>query len=469
MRGLLTSRRLWAGIVGLVAIAAVLTSVIFIRGTSAAAPYQAHPITVKPVYQRLDAPTVQGNLTVFGCQKRTAPNPAGWCYGPQQIQNAYDITPLLNQGITGAGHTIVIVDAFQSPTITQDLALFDTAFGLPAPTFTQIAPDGLTPFNPADANMVGWSSEISLDVQWAHAVAPGAAITLVLAKSNDDADILSATKYAVDHNLGDVISMSFGEAESCMDPKLVAAQHTVFQAANAKGITLIASSGDQGSAQPTCDGRSFFLSASTPASDPLVLGVGGTQLAATPVVTSGTTIVDPGGVYEGETVWNEVAQFGAAGGGGYSTIYKRPAYQAPFGVPNQSRGVPDVAYNAAINGGVIAFWGVPFGPGAAFRFGGTSAGAPQWSGITVLANQMAGKRLGFLHEDLYHIGKKPAQLSDFHDITVGDNGFTDGTVTIPGFSATEGWDAATGLGSPDVAKLLPDLIATHVGNGGNGL
>ena len=116
-------------------------------------------------------------------------------------------------------------------------------------------------------------------------------------------------------------------------------------------------------------------------------------------------------------------------------------------MPNTSRGVPDVAYNAAINGGVIAFWGVPFGPGAAFRFGGTSAGAPQWSGITVLANQMAGKRLGFLNENLYHIGKKPKQQSDFHDITVGDNGFTDGVVTIPGYSATEGWDAATGLGS----------------------
>ena len=98
---------------------------------------------------------------------------------------------------------------------------------------------------------------------------------------------MSATKYAVDHNLGDVISQSFGEGETCMDPNLLKQQHAVFQAANAKGITLIASSGDQGSAQPTCDGSSFFLSASSPASDPLVLGVGGTQLAATPVVISG--------------------------------------------------------------------------------------------------------------------------------------------------------------------------------------
>jgi subtilase family serine protease len=473
MRGLLSSRRLWGGVAAVVAVVTIVASVLYVRGASAATPYQTHPINVHPVYQHLDDPSTQGNVTVFGCQTRTSPNPAGWCYGPQQIQNAYDITPILNQGITGAGHTIVIVDAFQSPTITQDLALFDSAFNLPAPTFNQIAPDGLTPFNPADGNMVGWSAEISLDVEWAHAVAPGATIDLVLAKSNNDADILSATKYAVDHNLGEVISQSFGEGESCMDPNLLAAQHQVFQAANAKGITLIASAGDQGSAQPTCDGSSFFLSASTPASDPLVLSIGGTQLIASPVVLSPPppprVILDPGGVYQNEVVWNEVSKFGAAGGGGFSTIYSRPSYQAPFGVPNTSRGVPDVAYNAAIDGGVIAFWGVPFGPGAAFRFGGTSAGSPQWAGITALANQMAGKRLGFLHDDLYHLGKKPKQSADFHDITVGNNSFTDGVVSIPGFSATEGWDAATGLGTPDVAKLLPDLIATHVDNGGKNL
>src|SRR5262249_53389965 len=227
----------------------------------------------------------------------------------------------------------------------------------------------------------------------------------------------------------------------------------------------------QGAAQPTCDGSSFFKSASSPASDPLVLSVGGTQLSATPVVLSPPppprTILDPGGLYQGEAVWNE----GDGSGGGFSTIYSRPAYQAPFGVPNQSRGVPDVAYNAAVDGGVIAFWGVPFGPGAAFRFGGTSAGAPQWSGITVLANQMEGHRLGFLQDDLYHIGKKPKQSSDFHDLTVGNNPFYafDGVNNIQGFNAAPGWDADGGLGSPDVALLVADLVATHVGNGGAGL
>jgi subtilase family serine protease len=138
--------------------------------------------------------------------------------------------------------------------------------------------------------------------------------------------------------------------------------------------------------------------------------------------------------------------------------------------------VPDVAYNAAVDGGVLGAWGVPFGVGAFFRFGGTSAGSPQWAGITALANQMAGKRLGFLHDALYHIGKKSTQSSDFHDLTVGNNTFfayaTDSSgnpLNIQGFNAGPGWDADGGLGTPDVALLVPDLVNTHVGNGGNGL
>src|SRR5262249_51229756 len=151
----------------------------------------------------------------------------------------------------------VIVDAFQSPTISSDLHYYDQHFGLPDPTLQIVAPDGLTSFNGGDENQAGWSVEITLDVEWAHAIAPGAKIVLVLAKTNSDSDILSATKYAVDHNLGDVISMSFGEAETCMGSTLLAQQHTVFENATNKGITLFASSGDDGAAQPTCDGSSL--------------------------------------------------------------------------------------------------------------------------------------------------------------------------------------------------------------------
>jgi len=369
----------------------------------------------------------------FSCQ-----DTAG-CYDPAQIRKAYGFDKL---SADGTGRTIVIVDAFQSPTIQQDLSLFSSVFNLPAGHLNVIAPDGLTPFDYNSSNQVGWAGEITLDVEWAHAIAPGATLDLVLAKSNDDADILSATRYAVDHNLGDVISQSFGEGEACMDPALVAAQHVVFQQATAKGITLLASSGDQGSAQPDCNNDGgYFKSASTPASDPLVTSVGGTRLVA-----------DSAGNYGSETTWNEVSTFGAAGGGGFSTIYGTPAYQQRLGLP--SRGVPDVSYNAAIIGGVLAVFSVPLGQPAFFRFGGTSAGSPQWAGLVADANQMAGGRIGFLNNRIYG-WTSSATLENrlFHDITTGDNAFGD----ISGFAATTGWDAATGVGSPKADALVPQL------------
>ena len=216
----------------------------------------------------------------------------GQCYDPYQMRHAYQIDSLINAGYDGKGHTIVIVDAFQSPNIVSQLNIWDAFYGLPGlnglgnpanpslGTFTQVAPDGLTPFVVGDGNMTGWAEEISLDVLWAHAIAPGANITLVLAKSNQDADIQSALQYAIDHNLGDVISMSFGENESCMDPDILSAQHAAFASATQKGITLFASSADQGAALQTCDGNSWVKAVSSPASDPLVTGVGGTELHA---------------------------------------------------------------------------------------------------------------------------------------------------------------------------------------------
>ena len=129
-------------------------------------------------YQLVGSAAGASPSVTFSCQTTT---PAG-CYGPAQIQAAYDFAPLYARGIDGTGRTIVIVDAFQSPTIVHDLQLFDAVFGLPDSTLNIIAPDGLTPFDPADQNQVGWAGEITLDVEWAHAIAPGATIDLVLAK-----------------------------------------------------------------------------------------------------------------------------------------------------------------------------------------------------------------------------------------------------------------------------------------------
>jgi subtilase family serine protease len=418
---------------------------------AAAASHAMTPAVGSHVRYQFEGHATGSGSIVFGCQLRAQKfDTAPWCYGPDQIKAAYDVQALHDAGITGAGRTIVIVDAFQSPTIRQDLALFDGIWGIPDPTLNIIAPDGLTPFDFNDGNMVGWSAEISLDVEWAHVIAPGATIDLVLAKTNQDADILSATKFAVDHNLGDVISQSFGEGETCMDPAIQRAQHEVFQAATDKGITLFASSGDQGAAQPTCDGKSYFLSASTPATDPNVTAVGGTNLFADA----------HSGAYGSEIVWQDGPGNGTGvGGGGFSTLYKRPGYQAPF-QKSHARAVPDVSYDAGVWGGVIGAWGVPFGVGAFFIFGGTSAGSPQWAGIAALADQQRGGRIGAINTNLYHVGKSKDASSAFHDITVGTN--TCGvdvcfTGAVAGFAAAPGWDAASGLGSPDAAKLLKEL------------
>jgi len=420
----------------------------------------------------------------------------GQCYDPYQMRHAYGIDGLIADGYTGRGRTIVIVDAYQSPNIVQQLNTYDTFYGLPGlnglgnandpslGTFTQVAPDGLTPFVPGDPNMTGWAEEISLDVLWAHAIAPGANIALVLSKTNDDADILSATRYAVDHDLGDVLSQSFGENENCVDPSILSAQHDVFADATRQGWTLFASSGDQGAAQQTCDGNSWTQVVSSPASDPLVTGVGGTELRAAdyclPSLGCDPSTHAAPGTYQSEIAWNEgpTGDFAnafaetEATGGGFSDLYEQPAYQKST-LHGKVRGVPDVSYNAAILHGVLTYLNIPGIPPGFYRFGGTSAGSPQWAALIAIADQKAGRDLGFINTALYHLsnsGKKYA--ASFFDVTSGNNDAirfdsSDNPVTIDGYDAGPGWDATTGLGSPDAVSLVHDLIQTANSGDGN--
>ncbi len=422
--------------------------------------------------------SVNSDYGLFTCQV-AGQNPGVTCYDPYQMRHAYNIDSLINAGYDGKGKTIIIVDAYQSPNIVSQLNYYDNFYGLPGlnglgnpedpslGTFTQVAPDGLTPFDSNDGNMIGWAEEISLDVLWAHAIAPGANIVLDLAKSNQDADILSATKYAVDNNLGDVISQSFGENESCMDPSLVSQQHQVFADATSKGITLFASSGDSGAAQPTCDGNSYVKAASTPASDPLVTAVGGTTLDAARycLVALGCdpTANPTPGTYFGEVAWNEFDN-SSASGGGFSVLYNEPSYQQGTNNGGKALGVPDVAYNAAVYHGVLTYLNIPGIPVGMYLFGGTSAGSPQWAALLAIADQKAGHDLGFINADLYRIGQAQAAYSaSLHDITSGNNSVLEedidsNPVTIDGFSATKGWDAVTGLGSPSGVQVVNYLI-----------
>jgi subtilase family serine protease len=405
---------------------------------------------------------VGANYGLFTCQVGRSPNV---CYDPYQVRHAYNINSLINAGYDGSGKTIVIIDAFQSPNIVQQLNFYNSFYGLPSlnglggppnprlGTFTQIAPEGLPPFDPTNSDMIGWAEEISLDVLWSHAIAPGANIVLVLARSDGDVDILSATKYAVDHRLGDVISQSFGENENCLDPDLLAQQHQIFADATMKNMTVLASSGDFGSALPNCDGSALVQAVSNPASDPLVTSVGGTELHAAPYCLTSlgcNPATNPApGTYQGEIVWNE-PNIGA-GGGGFSVVYDEPSYQNGTIHGGKQRGLPDVSYSAAVLHGLLTYLNIPGIPAGFYLFGGTSAGSPQWAAITAIADQKAGYSLGFINKSLYHIGQAPAHFAEsFHDVTSGNNSF----FGVPGFSAGAGWDPASGFGSPNAADLV---------------
>jgi subtilase family serine protease len=419
--------------------------------------------------------TASPNATaLFTCELAPfAPTPTSIpCYGPSAIRSAYGLASLIGAGFDGTGKTIVILDAFGSPTALSDLKTFDTAYGLPdPPSFTVVTMPGTPAFDPTNADMVGWAEEVSLDVQWSHAMAPGAKIVLIAAASDADDDLTAGLNYALDHRLGDVVSMSFGESEASLTDadgrRVIRNWETAFSKARDLNVTLFVSSGDEGSTN-TADAAGDvypFQNVSYPASSPQVTGVGGTSLFF------GTgDHADPNGTYLRETVWND-EQYGpsigiaAAGGGGVSALFGEPFFQAllPFSAQKLlkgHRGVPDVSYNAGVVGGVIVHLGFPGIPSGFYIFGGTSAGSPQWAATITDLNQIAGRPAGFLNNRLYLLGALGVLSHLTHDVTVGNNTFC-GTTTpngvpacIPGFSATPGWDAVTGWGSPNLGKLL---------------
>src|SRR3989449_950727 len=320
------------------------------------------------------------------------------CYSPSFIKKAYEYPSTAT--IDGAGQTIVIVDAFGSPTVESDPALFDSLFGIPAPpSFTIFCGNSPKPFDTSTCPHVNintnpmhgvfsWTIETSLDVQYAHAMAPGANIVLDVAATSSGNAINEAEAAAIAAFPGAIFSQSFGIPE----------------------IFLTANNGQIMQAQ--------------------------TNYA--------------NGVAMGDTF------FASATGGAPSIIFGVPSYQTGLGL--SARG-PDVDYNAAIDGGVLVVYG-GLGSPVLFIVGGTSAGSPQWAGIIALANQARaslGKGpIGDLNPVLYGIYHSARYATDFHDITVGNDQLVGSSV---GFSAGTGYDVASGIGSPIVDQLIVDLAA----------
>ena len=374
------------------------------------------------------------------------------------MRQAYGVTPLLSAGYTGVGQTIIIIDAFGSPTIPDDLKTFDAGYGLPdPPSFTVLAPLGTVPFDPTNADQVGWAFETTLDVEWAHAMAPGANIVLLTSPVSQTEGVqgmpefLQLEQYALRYGLGQVISQSWGATENTLFTAAGRAVLSGFEdfylRAAAQGVTVLASSGDTGSANLGLDGATFypFPTVIFPASSPLVTAVGGTSLYA-----------DTSGNYQSETVWNNAL---GASGGGISQYFAGPLYQRFLTNADQSllkgrRGIPDVAYNADPGTAILVYVGfLSASQNGYYLVGGTSEGPPQWAGIVADANQLAGHSLGFLNPALYALGAFGAQNEHFHDITIGNNSFAG----VRGYNATPGWDLATGWGTPNLGNFATRL------------
>ncbi len=353
----------------------------------------------------------------------TLPSANGVSYTPSQIKNAYSYS-----SANGAGETIAIIDAYGSPTLSSDLACFDTAFGLPTPSLKITEPWGA-----AKQKNSGWGLETSLDVEWAHAMAPAANILLIVTPSASFTYLVNdAVPYATSHG-AKVISMSWGSAESSVGCSTESTESTYFANAVAAGAIPVGASGDNGAndgtGHPTVD---------YPSADPNVVGAGGTSLTLT-----------GSGAYSGETVWNDAS---GATGGGVSTCFSEPTYQSSHNIlvttssgssTPTGRAVPDVSYNADPATG---FWVYDTtGYSGWVQVGGTSAAAPQWSAI--LADALSagdGINGGNIHGLLYGL----IGTSSVHDITSGNNGY---------YYASQGYDACTGVGSPVESSVVTSL------------
>ncbi len=390
------------------------------------------------------------------------------CYNPEQIQGAYHLNALYKQGYDGRGQTIVILGVGHTTTLKQDLHAFDQAWGLPdPPSFQILQPQGAPVPYTCSSGEDDLEAENTLDVEWSHAMAPGANIVLVIwsngARGNPPAfncgfrNIEGAVAYALDHQLGKILSISYGGSEldysfqlrkkQAAQPESYAQAHEIFQRAAAEHVTVLAAAGDTGPVNI----RSFLQAGpqiqdvSWPASDPYVLAVGGTSIQ----------ITDANGTVESEQTWND--QSIGATGGGISAVFAEPEYQHV--ITNQQmlfgkRGLPDVAFPAALSFALYLSSTTGLGPkNPQWRHwtvtGGTSASAPCWAGMIALANQMAGSPLGFIQPALYAL-----RGQGFNDVTQGNNTFAG----VKGYSAQVGYDLVTGWGTPIADQLLPALI-----------
>jgi subtilase family serine protease len=415
------------------------------------------------------APPPAAAATPASATGACGPVPAG--YTPCQLQVAYGIKPLLDRGIDGRGETVVLPELAETtlrpPVVTdlrEDMAAFDHRFGLPAARMRVV-----TTLAGARSPWLAFGEEV-LDVEVVHALAPGASLVILLlpATSLDNtanAVAAAVAEFRLGPALGSVMSISAAGqigGEHCVSRAQADRVNAALQAAADRGMTVVAASGDIGAAAYQCDLYSA-LTGTAPAApakgvllvaaDPLVLSAGGTSLTAS----------QASGAWISETAWglasgnpgNQGGSFQASGGG-FSRLFARPAYQAGVPGAGATRGVPDVSADASDRPGVA----VDFSDGTRDTIeghGGTSASAPIWAAVIALADQYAGRHLGFVNPAIYRIARGPRYPQAFHDIITGGNTVQFPPTTITGYQAAPGWDPVTGWGSPNAQVLIPLL------------
>src|SRR5271156_5414915 len=383
------------------------------------------------------------------------------CYVPDQVEAAYKLPALYRRGTTGKGQTIVVVDAFGSPTIADDLLQFDQYLGLGTPPLRIVQVGHVPAFDSGNADMIGWASETTLDVEYAHAGAPDAKIVLVEAAKDDIQQLALAVRYAVQHKLGDVISLSWGVPEQALGRKFVSSYSSIFSQAASSHITIVASSGDSGASGQDNNGNYYrHPVASWPATSPFVTAVGGTKLN-----------LNASGARNGpDAAWNDTYShavndffFGNDGpnplatGGGKSAYYGRPGYQNGVrNVTGNQRGIPDISMSASCSVAVNVFETFTGGQGGWTASCGTSESAPMFAAIVALADQEAGHPLGLVNPALYALAARHAP--GIVPVASGNNTVSFSGGTVHGYSVRHGYNLVTGLGTVNGQYLVPELV-----------
>ena len=359
----------------------------------------------------------------------------GTSYPPNRVADIYQFPA----GTTGVGQTVAVIE-LGGGFSTSDLDTYFSGLGIPTPSVTAISVDGAANSPGSDPN--GADVEVNLDIDVIGAAAPGVAQVVYFAPNNGDQSLVDAISDAAQASPAPIaISISWGQSEDSWTAQGLTAMNQAMSDAAALGITVCVAAGDNGGIVGVSDGQ---VHVDFPASSPYALACGGTRLLADPST----------GVVSSEVVWNEMASNEGATGGGVSDRFALPSWQADAGVPARAagngsggwptgRGVPDVAGNADPATGYQIYFG-----GQALVVGGTSAVAPLWSALIARLAQATGQRFGLIQPLLYAGVSPGADVPGFRDITSGNNG---------AYSAGPGWDACTGLGSPDGAALLARL------------